>query len=83
MPASKLGKYKTVGQQLAVAFALLPWTALDATWLWNGLLWIAVVLALISGGQYLCRARQLHVRSRAGNGVDLTSVTDCDHVAAL
>ena len=46
-------------QQFAVAFALFPPTALDATWLWNGLLWLAVVLALVSGGQYLWRARQL------------------------
>ena len=59
VPAIKLAKYKTVCQQLAVAFALLPLTALDATWLWNSLLWIAVALALISGAQYLWRARQL------------------------
>jgi len=58
VPASKLAKYKTVFQQLAVAFALLPLTALDATWLWNGLLWTAVVLALVSGAQYLLHARQ-------------------------
>ncbi len=31
VPASKLGKYKTVCQQMAVGFALLPVTALDAT----------------------------------------------------
>ncbi|RLE24061.1 MAG: CDP-diacylglycerol--glycerol-3-phosphate 3-phosphatidyltransferase [Actinobacteria bacterium] len=59
VPASKMAKYKTVFQQLAVAFALLPLTALDATWLWNGCLWIAVVLALVSGGQYLRKARHL------------------------
>jgi CDP-diacylglycerol--glycerol-3-phosphate 3-phosphatidyltransferase len=59
VPASKLAKYKTVFQQLAVAFAVMPPTALDATWLWNGLLWIAVVLALVSGAQYLVRARRL------------------------
>lgn len=59
VPAIRLAKYKTVCQQLAVAFALMPLTALDATWLWNSLLWAAVALALISGGQYLWRARQL------------------------
>jgi CDP-diacylglycerol--glycerol-3-phosphate 3-phosphatidyltransferase len=59
VPASKMAKYKTVAQQFAVAFALFPPTALDATWLWNGLLWIAVALALASGAQYLWRARQL------------------------
>jgi CDP-diacylglycerol--glycerol-3-phosphate 3-phosphatidyltransferase len=59
VPASRLAKYKTVLQQLAVGFALLPWTALDATWLWSSLLWAAVVLALVSGVQYLLRARQI------------------------
>ncbi len=53
VPASRLGKYKTVVQQFSVAFALFPLTALDATWTWNGLLWIAVVLTLVSGAQYL------------------------------
>jgi len=57
VPASQLAKYKTFAQQLAVGFALLPWTALDATWLWKGLLWAAVALALISGAQYLQGAR--------------------------
>jgi CDP-diacylglycerol---glycerol-3-phosphate 3-phosphatidyltransferase len=52
VPASKLGKYKTVIQQICVAFALLPATALDATWTWTSLLWIAVVLTLVSGAQY-------------------------------
>ncbi len=58
VPASKLAKYKTVIQQLAVGFAILPWTAVDATWLWLGLLWLAVVLAVWSGVQYLVHARQ-------------------------
>ena len=56
VPASKTAKWKTFAQQLAVGFAILPWTALDATWLWKSLLWIAVALALISGFQYLWRA---------------------------
>lgn len=59
VPASRLGKYKTVVQQFAVAFALFPPTALAATWTWTLLLWIAVALTLISGGQYLWRSRQL------------------------
>ncbi len=58
VPASKLAKYKTLCQQLAVGFALLPLTALDGTWLWNGFLWAAVALALVSGAQYLWLARQ-------------------------
>ncbi len=59
VPAIRLAKYKTVCQQLAVAFALLPLTAVDATWLWNAFLWLAVALALVSGTQYLLRARRL------------------------
>jgi CDP-diacylglycerol--glycerol-3-phosphate 3-phosphatidyltransferase len=55
VPASRLAKYKTLFQQLAVGFALWPWFALDATWLWKALLWIAVALALVSGAQYLRR----------------------------
>jgi CDP-diacylglycerol--glycerol-3-phosphate 3-phosphatidyltransferase len=57
VPASRMAKYKTLCQQLAVGFALLPLTAVDASWLWNGFLWAAVVLALASGVQYLQRAR--------------------------
>jgi CDP-diacylglycerol--glycerol-3-phosphate 3-phosphatidyltransferase len=57
VPASRLAKYKTLCQQLAVGFALLPLTAVDATWLWNGFLWLAVVLAVWSGLQYLRQAR--------------------------
>jgi CDP-diacylglycerol--glycerol-3-phosphate 3-phosphatidyltransferase len=55
VPASRMAKYKTLFQQLAVGFALWPWFALDATWFWKSLLWIAVVLALLSGAQYLRR----------------------------
>ncbi|MFK8024138.1 MAG: CDP-diacylglycerol--glycerol-3-phosphate 3-phosphatidyltransferase [Ilumatobacter sp.] len=58
VPASRLGKYKTVVQQFAVAFALFPLTALDATWTWTSLLWIAVVLTVVSGAQYLYHARR-------------------------
>ncbi|MFN8020247.1 MAG: CDP-diacylglycerol--glycerol-3-phosphate 3-phosphatidyltransferase [Acidimicrobiales bacterium] len=68
VPASKVAKWKTVAQQLSVGFAILPLTALDATWLWKGLLWISVALALISGAQYLWRARQ------AGRTVVLTDM---------
>lgn len=57
IPASPLAKWKTVFQQLAVGFALWPWFAVDVKWLWVGLLWIAVALALISGAQYLLASR--------------------------
>ena len=64
VPASRMAKHKTLAQQLAVGFALLPLTAVDASWLWNGFLWLAVVLAVISGAQYLWRARAV----AAGDG---------------
>ena len=57
VPASRMAKNKTLAQQLAVGFALLPLTAVDATWLWNGFLWLAVVLAVVSGWDYLRHAR--------------------------
>lgn len=57
VPAIRSAKYKTLMQQLAVGFALLPLTALDATWLWKALLWGAVALAVVSGVQYLARSR--------------------------
>jgi CDP-diacylglycerol--glycerol-3-phosphate 3-phosphatidyltransferase len=57
IPASRMAKNKTLAQQLAVGFALLPLTAVDATWLWNGFLWLAVVLAVVSGWAYLRHAR--------------------------
>jgi CDP-diacylglycerol--glycerol-3-phosphate 3-phosphatidyltransferase len=56
VPASKVAKWKTVTQQLSVGFAIAPLTAVDAKWLWNGLLWLSVVLALVSGAQYMWRA---------------------------
>ena len=56
VPASKVAKWKTFVQQLAVGFAIMPITAQDATWLWIWLLWISVALAVISGGQYVYRA---------------------------
>jgi CDP-diacylglycerol---glycerol-3-phosphate 3-phosphatidyltransferase len=65
VPASRIAKLKTVTQQLSVGFAIAPLTALDAKWLWNGLLWVSVVLALISGGQYMWRARQPRVAVNA------------------
>ena len=56
VPASQMAKYKTLFQQLAVGFALWPWFA-DHGWVWDSLLWIAVVLAVLSGLQYLWYSR--------------------------
>ncbi len=57
IPASRMAKWKTVCQQLAVGFALWPWFAVDAKWLWVTLLWAAVVLSLISAIQYFWYSR--------------------------
>ncbi|MCU1400569.1 MAG: pgsA, partial [Acidimicrobiales bacterium] len=58
VPASMAAKIKTLTQQFAVAFAIAPLTAVDATWLWKGLLWLSVVLALGSFGQYMWKAHR-------------------------
>jgi CDP-diacylglycerol--glycerol-3-phosphate 3-phosphatidyltransferase len=58
IPASRLAKGKTFMQQNAVGWALLPLTH-DVRWLWETMLWIAVVLTVWSGLVYLVRARQL------------------------
>jgi CDP-diacylglycerol---glycerol-3-phosphate 3-phosphatidyltransferase len=62
VPATKTAKAKTLTQQFAVAFALCPATALDLTWAWNSLLWLAVGLALLSGTQYITTSRRLKSR---------------------
>ena len=56
VPASRLAKWKTLLQQLAVAFAIAPLTTSDATWLWLSLLWTAVALTIITGAQYAAAA---------------------------
>lgn len=56
MPASRLAKRKTLVQQIAVGLAILPLTV-ESTWLWQSFLWLAVVLALVSGYDYLRASR--------------------------
>lgn len=57
VPARPLAKAKTVVQELAVAFALLPWTVDHPTFA-DATLWIAVVFTLVSGAQYLLDGRE-------------------------
>ena len=59
IPATPVAKLKTVFQQMAVAVALCPVTAVDGRWLWLTLLWVAVVLTVVSGAHYLLRARRV------------------------
>lgn len=56
MPASKLAKVKTVMQQFAVGFALMPATINNATWTFTICMWVAVGLTLVSAAQYAQRA---------------------------
>lgn len=52
IPARRSAKVKTVTQQLAVGFALIPLAA-NPEWLADGLLWAAVALTVVTGLQYL------------------------------
>lgn len=53
VPATGLAKAKTVMQEVAVGFGLLPGTAADERWIANGILWAAVVLTVVTGAQYV------------------------------
>ena len=53
VPARTLGKLKTATQDLAIALILVPSVALRRASIGPDLLWVAVVLALASGAQYL------------------------------
>lgn len=58
LPARWSAKVKTVVQEVAVGFALLPLTGQDATWIATSVLWLAVALTTMSGIQYLVDARR-------------------------
>ena len=57
VPARKWAKIKTIVQEVAIGFALLPLTA-DHPWVANTVLWIAVGLTLVTGMQYLLDGRK-------------------------
>ena len=63
VPATYWAKVKTVVQEVAVGFALLPATA-DDRWITDGALWIAVALTLVTGMHYI----QLGSRSTRATG---------------
>ena len=52
VPARGSAKAKTVVQAVAVGAALIPWGN-DLPWVADAALWISVVLALVSGAQYV------------------------------
>lgn len=57
MPARLPAKAKTVVQEFAIGFALIPVTS-DAPAIATTVLWIAVLLTLVSGAQYLRNTQQ-------------------------
>jgi CDP-diacylglycerol--glycerol-3-phosphate 3-phosphatidyltransferase len=65
IPARRSAKYKTFVQQLSVAFALLPWVAVHASWTAQSLLWLGVALTLGTGWLYFSDARQGRRRLRS------------------
>jgi len=58
VPATGLAKAKTVLQEVAVGFGLLPLTAVDHTWVANSVLTVALLFTLVSGAQYLGEGRR-------------------------
>ena len=61
VPARWWAKVKTVVQEVAVGFALLPLTA-DERWVSSSVLWVAVALTLVTGAQYFLEGGK-HVRA--------------------
>lgn len=62
VPARPLAKAKTVVQEVAIGFALLPLTAEHHPAVARAVLWIAVVLTVVSGAQYLIDDQRLRAR---------------------
>jgi phosphatidylglycerophosphate synthase len=57
IPARQLPKIKTMVQDLAIAFCVLPPTA-NLLWLQRATLWAAVALTLYTGWQYYADGRE-------------------------
>jgi CDP-diacylglycerol--glycerol-3-phosphate 3-phosphatidyltransferase len=62
IPARRWAKIKTIVQEVAVGFALLPFTS-DQKWVATAVLWVAVVLTLVTGVQYLLDGRRSQQRA--------------------
>jgi len=58
IPAGSLPKIKTVVQDLAIAFCVIPGVT-DIHWLTVGTLWVAVALTIITGYQYYVGGKKL------------------------
>lgn len=62
VPARRWAKIKTIVQEVAVGFALLPFTS-DEKSLATAVLWVAVALTLVTGVQYLLDGRRSQQRA--------------------
>ncbi len=67
VPANRAAKLKTLTQQMAVGFVLMPPVARHAGWLWRATLWVSVVLTIVTGAHYLLTA-QAHARRQLLDG---------------
>lgn len=61
IPAGSLPKIKTVVQDLAIAFCVIPGVT-DLHWLTVGTLWVAVALTIVTGYQYYVGGKKLVVQ---------------------
>jgi CDP-diacylglycerol--glycerol-3-phosphate 3-phosphatidyltransferase len=57
IPARYWAKVKTVTQEVAIGFALLPPTS-EVEWLPKAVLWVAVIITVVTGAQYLLDGRK-------------------------
>jgi CDP-diacylglycerol---glycerol-3-phosphate 3-phosphatidyltransferase len=58
VPARPLAKLKTLFQDAAIGLILLPVTGLHHEWIGQTVLWVSVVLAWVSGAQYVLDGRR-------------------------
>ena len=63
IPASKLAKWKTLIQDWAIAFCVLPLTA-HHLWIATVTIWVAVVLTVYTGWQYYADGKKVGVSAR-------------------
>jgi CDP-diacylglycerol--glycerol-3-phosphate 3-phosphatidyltransferase len=73
IPARRWAKVKTVVQEFAVAFALVPPITDDARWLPMLVLWVAVLLTLVTGAQYVLDGRQALTTAGSRGGAALAA----------
>ena len=70
VPARPLAKLKTAFQDAAVGLILIPATGLHDLWVGQTVLWVSVVLALVSGAQYLLDSRRPDEVVQVSRGTD-------------